>query len=317
MPKPQAADAEIARALERAAPRLSAWLAQARIERGVREQLAGVYAPLAAELARRIRAHAQTRAHAAPALLGIAGAQGSGKSTLSALLALLLEAGFELRVAVLSLDDFYATRSTREQLARDVHPLLRTRGVPGTHEVALAAHTIDAVLHARSGHAVPCPRFDKARDDRAPESQWSSLYGPFDAVLFEGWCVGATPEADAALIAPINALEREHDADASFRRYVNAQLGGAYRALFDRLDAQIFLAVPDLQSALAWRREQERKLAEDATGPTPGLMDDAQLARFAQHFERIARHMLDTAPARADVVLRLGADHLCQRVTWK
>ena len=297
--------------LERAEPRLAEWVAARRIASGVREQLASVYVPLAVEVARRARQASRT-----PLVVGIAGAQGSGKSTLAELLSLLLSASFGVRAAVLSLDDFYATRSEREQLARDVHPLLRTRGVPGTHDVALAERTIDAFAGARPGQVVRSPRFDKAHDDRAPETRWPSAAGAFDVLLFEGWCLGATPQTDAALSLPINALEREHDADARFRRYVNAQLAGPYRALFARIDVSMFLAVPDLQSALAWRREQERKLQADA-GAAQGVMDAAQLERFAQHFERISRHMLATAPHAADCVLQLSAGHVCDRLSWK
>jgi len=39
-------------------------------------------------------------------------------------------------VEVLSLDDFYLGHAARLQLARDIHPLLATRGVPGTHDIA-------------------------------------------------------------------------------------------------------------------------------------------------------------------------------------
>jgi D-glycerate 3-kinase len=296
-------DSEVARVLERAAPAIETWLGEQQIESGVREQLASVYAPLAAWVAQRVRAQGS------PFVLGMAGAQGTGKSTLAALVALLLDVGFDQRAVVLSLDDLYLTRAARVELARSVHPLLVTRGVPGTHDLELGARVLDALCAARAGELVRCPRFDKAQDDRAPESAWPSWSGPTDVVLLEGWCVGAAAEGSAELATPINALEREHDADGRFRSYVDAQLRGPYQRFFARLNALVFLAAPDLDSVRRWRREQEHKLAARTGAAAHGLMSDTQLEHFVQHFERVSRHMLRDLPSRADVVLSLGADH--------
>jgi D-glycerate 3-kinase len=159
-----------------------------------------LHAPLAA----RIAAVAMGPAF----VVGICGPQGSGKSTTVRVVAALLEAR-GLRVATLSLDDLYLPRSDREALARDVHPLLRTRGVPGTHDVALGLAALDSLADAGE---TALPRFDKATDDRAPRPTWPVVAGPVDVVLFEGWCVGARPEPAARpCAAPINALERERD----------------------------------------------------------------------------------------------------------
>ncbi len=76
-----------------------------------------------------------------------------------------------------------------QRLAADVHPLFATRGVPGTHAVALAFAIIEEVL---AGRAFETPRFEKAFDDRAATSQ--RVTGPVDVLLFEGWCVGAAPQ---------------------------------------------------------------------------------------------------------------------------
>lgn len=249
-------------------------------------------------------------------VLGISGAQGSGKSTLAESLARRVGDGFGLRAAVLSLDDLYLTRAERERLARDVHPLLRTRGVPGTHEAALGNRILGELRGAAAGERVRIPRFDKATDDRRPPEQCSEIEGPLDLLIFEGWCVGAAPQPAEALAQPINALERDEDRDGAFRRHVNAQLAGPYAALFRALDALVFLAVPELQSSLNWRIAQERELAARAPSGT-ALMSDAELARFVQHYERIARHMLEELPGRADVVLHLAGDHRCASLEFR
>ena len=49
----------------------------------------------------------------------------------------LLELVHGLRAAILSLDDIYLSGADRLQRANTIHPLLATRGVPGTHDVGL------------------------------------------------------------------------------------------------------------------------------------------------------------------------------------
>ena len=159
---------------------------------------------------------------------GICGSQASGKSTLSA--ALVRRAADEGVPAVsLSLDDIYLTRAEREELARTVHPLLRTRGVPGTHDVALGLQVIAAL---ERGEAALLPRFDKGTDDRAPQSAWDRAPANTRLLIFEGWCTGAVPQDEAALAEPVNALERDEDPDGSWRGHANHALAGEYRALF-------------------------------------------------------------------------------------
>lgn len=144
-------------------------------------------------------------------VVGLCGAQGCGKSTLAAdLVVRLNRAGID--TAILSLDDLYLTRVERGILAVDVHPLLGTRGVPGTHDVALGMRVIAALGR---GEAPSLPRFDKAMDDRAPVATWPRAGAGTKVLIFEGWCVGARPQAEAMLREPVNALERDSDPNAS------------------------------------------------------------------------------------------------------
>jgi len=233
-------------------------------------------------------------------VVGICGAQGSGKTTLARDLAADLgRAG--VSSATLSLDDLYLTRAERLTLAAQVHPLLVTRGVPGTHDVALGLATLDALAH---GAATPLPRFDKARDDRAPVANWPISPAKTQVLLFEGWCVGALAQQEAALTAPINALERDEDAEGIWRQYANRALTGPYRQLFARIDVLALLAAPGFEVVQRWRGEQESKLRR-ADPSAPGLMDEAGIARFIQHYERLTRHILTEMLARADLVAQL------------
>ncbi|WP_237055405.1 phosphoribulokinase [Microbulbifer sediminum] len=276
------------------------FIAAQRLPGAFRKVIGDYYFPLAVWLAR----HQQHRG--SPLVVGLCGGQGSGKSTLTAFLQLVWQS-LGIKSAGFSLDDIYLTRNERMQLGRRVHPLLVTRGVPGTHDVQLGIETIDRLTQRAgtgvAGEEVPVPRFDKAIDDRAPRDSWPHRQSPVDILLFEGWCVGALPWEDRE--DPVNELERQEDPEGVWREYVRAQLAGPYRELFSRLDLLLMLQVPDMECVLEWRRLQEEKLRA-ATG---GGMSDAAVNRFVQHYERVTRYLLEEMPQRADCVLQLGRDH--------
>ncbi|HEY3888878.1 MAG TPA: kinase [Caulobacteraceae bacterium] len=259
-----------------------------------------LHVPLAAGIAEAARAHGPGYR------IGLCGPQGSGKTTGARVLQRLLVAD-GLRAVILSLDDLYLPLEARRRLAAAVHPLLLTRGVPGTHEVALGLDLLDAL--ARPGRTI-MPRFDKASDDRLPPDRWTPLEGPFDVILFEGWCVGARPQAQAALRRPVNALERVGDPQAIWRTYANTQLAGPYQRLFADFGLLAVFTVPSFTVVLGWRQEQEHKL------PKPG-MSDADIAVFIQHYERLTRHIQAEMPARADVVVRLGRNRELRWVEFR
>lgn len=243
-------------------------------------------------------------------VIGVNGAQGTGKSTLCAALKLLLEQRYQWRVAVLSIDDIYLTHRQRVELAQSVHPLLVTRGVPGTHDLTLGNETIDNLKNLTAGQAVKLPRFNKAEDDREPIERWEAIEGPVDLVLFEGWCVASEPSTVQELTQAVNPLEENEDRDSRWRTYVNDQLAGPYQQLFEKLDGLIMLKAPGFECVYNWRLKQEEKLAAaTATGEGSFLMDEKTLGRFVQHYERITRHNLAHLPGRASVVLTLDEAH--------
>lgn len=276
---------------------VDAFLRAERLPASYRELIERVHVPLAARIAGRAAGRRDK-----PFVLGVCGPQGSGKSTMVASLEHLLE-DRGLRVAALSLDDLYLTRAERAALAHRVHPLLATRGVPGTHDVALG---LDLIARLGAAGVVALPAFDKATDDRRPAEAWPRVTAPVDLLLFEGWCVGARPQPEAALAVPVNALERDEDPNGTWRRHVNTALAGPYQQLFAAIDELVLLQSPDFAAVYGWRLEQERKLCERlvaAGADTSRLMDAPQLARFLQHFERLTRHIMAEMPSRADVVI--------------
>ncbi len=229
-------------------------------------------------------------------LLGISGGQGSGKSTFAMLLAEIMDYLFRKRALILAIDDFYLTLDERRNLAASVHPLLATRGVPGTHDIKLMSKVIDDALNNRT---TVLPRFSKAEDDRTNHEKITT--DSVELIICEGWCWGAQPVPELELLQPINTLEATEDADCIWRKYVNDQLV-AYQSLFDT-DCSVFLKVPDMDSVVNWRWQQEQDLS------TRSVMDQAGVRQFVMYYERISRRMLQQMPDRVDLVFELARDH--------
>jgi D-glycerate 3-kinase len=255
-----------------------------------------------------------------PIVVGIHGAQGTGKSTLTLFLREILLRHRNRPTANFSLDDIYLTRAEREALARRVHPLFKTRGVPGTHDVALGQQILHRLRSAGRGDATPIPAFDKSRDDRVPREHWPVFGGRAEIILLEGWCLGARPEIDSALREPMNPLEANEDPECVWRRYVNEQLKGEYQAFFGQIDCLVMLKAPSMECVLEWRRLQEQKLATKIrNAPEKGelhggaqdlrIMNDEEIGRFVMHYERVTRSCLAEMPGRADVLINVAEDH--------
>lgn len=243
-----------------------------------------------------------------PLVVGINGAQGTGKSTLAAALTALLST--EYRCATLSIDDIYLTKAKREQLANTIHPLLRTRGVPGTHDVELGINTIQSLKNLSSGETMQIVRFDKSTDDRKPEHLWDAIDGAVDFIFFEGWCVGTRPQEMEDLQTPVNELEKIEDSEGIWRDYINRQLKDVYPRLFSLIDFLIFLKAPSFDCILEWRFKQEQKLTKNAG--TTGMSKD-EIARFIQHYQRLTEYNLKKLPELAAVVFELDNNHKIAR----
>ena len=244
-----------------------------------------------------------------PLIIGINGSQGSGKSTLADYLCTRLSERYALRCVSLSLDDFYLTKLERQQLATKVHPLLETRGVPGTHDVPLALETLAKLVYG-SGETL-IPRFDKSRDDRMPLEQCDSISGPVDIIIFEGWCVGAKAQTEEQLAEPLNSLEADQDSDGIWRNTVNQALAGEYQTLFSLLDQLIMLQAPSFKSVFNWRLEQEEKLLASLGNANSkqhqGIMSASQIGEFIAHYQRITEHSLGEMPDRANHLFQLDS----------
>jgi D-glycerate 3-kinase len=212
-------------------------------------------------------------------------------------------------VAQLSLDDFYLSKTDRLDLAKNVHPLLSSRGVPGTHNTQLMGETLNRLQQLEMGENLVLPSFDKSKDDLSEQAFLPEVEGPIDLIIPEGWFVGLTPESESALQAPINDLEANEDPDCSWRIYVNQKLATEYQELFQHISLLVTLQAPDFKQIIHWRTLQEDKLKARSAENTDGIMDLLELKRFVQHFERLTRHGLATMPSTADITYQLDSNH--------
>lgn len=247
-----------------------------------------------------------------PVIIGLHGCQGSGKTTLADYLRTsLTKRG--IPACSISLDDFYLTKQQRIQLAEDVHPMFRTRGVPGTHDIELALATLDHLITPISAGDLLIPRFDKASDDRAPQSDWLLLDTPPKIIILEGWCLATPPEETQAVGYSLNELEKTRDPDGVWRRYVNRQLSNEYAQLWQRLDQLVMLQAPSFSCVYQWRLEQEHKLriARDSTHQNSSdIMTDEQVFQFIQHYERLTRHALKVLPSQCQHLFQLNSKRM-------
>ena len=239
-------------------------------------------------------------------IIGLSGSQGSGKSTITEILKIILKTKYNLNTVSFSIDDFYKTLNERKKLSKKSNKLFFTRGVPATHDTKLLLKTFKN-LQKKSFKKFLIPKFDKSKDDRMTRSKWKIVKRKPDVVIFEGWCVGAKHQKKHELKKPINFLEKEFDPKLIWRKKVNNQLKNIYSTIFKKIDKLIFLKVPSFQSVYRWRLLQERKL--QLTSKSKKTMSSSQVKRFIMFYERITKQMMKDLPKRAQAVLYLDKKH--------
>lgn len=250
--------------------------------------------------------HAAQSKTGQPLFVGIHGCQGSGKSTLTDLLLFLFEHHYRLPGLGMSIDDFYLTKAERVSLSQTVHPLFKTRGVPGTHDIALLSETFAALSENRMPVRVPV--FNKAADDRVPKSEWRIVEAPVAIVILEGWCVSVPSQSVAGLETPINDLESNEDQQGVWRKFVNTALEDRYQQVFSHLNPLVMLKPPSFSAVKGWRLEQEVRLRDKLTRENKdvsALMSEAEIDRFVQHYQRLTEYAIEQLPSIADYVFEL------------
>ena len=246
-------------------------------------------------------------------VIGLSGGQGTGKSTISNILKIILKEAYGLETTIFSIDDFYKTLNERKKISKKISALFLTRGVPGTHDTKMIYSCIKK-LKKKNFKKCMIPKFDKSIDDRLPKNSWFKVKKKPNIVIFEGWCVGATAQKKKDLIYPVNKLEKQEDNKKIWRFKVNLELKKNYKKIFELIDKIIFLKVPSFKYVTKWRLLQEKKLRITSRGNK--TMSDKQIRNFVMYYERITKHMLDILPKKADTVISIDNKHRLQSIKF-
>ncbi len=252
-----------------------------------------------------------------PYFVGLAGGQGTGKTTISSLVKIILTKYFKLNVFRISIDDFYKTRKERIDLSKNIHPMLLTRGVPGTHDINMILNFFRKAK-SKKFVKVKLPTFNKAIDDRFSKKYWSDLKNKPDVIIFEGWCVGAKPEKNNTLKKTINSSEKARDQKQIWRKYVNQQLKSKYKKLYSQLNCLIFLKATNFSLLQKWRLKQERKLwLKSKKNSNLKIMSKGDVINFMQTYQRITQNMFKYMPKYASIILNLNSNHQIKSAVYR
>ena len=247
-------------------------------------------------------------------ILGLSGGQGSGKTTITSIISTILKKYFNKKIFVISIDDFYKTIKERYKLSQNIHPLLQTRGVPGTHDVEIILNFLRK-LNTNNFKLISLPKFDKSIDDRFKKNKWYKLKKKPDIVILEGWCVGARPQKNKQLIKPVNLMEKNEDMTAKWRKYVNFQLKTKYKKLYSQLTSVIYIKTQSFNLLRSWRIKQERKL-KTKKNINSKVMTNKEVKRFMMTYERITLQMFKDMPKISKVVLSLNKFHQINNIRF-
>ena len=250
-------------------------------------------------------------------IIGLAGGQGTGKTTISSLIKLILSTYFKFSVFKVSIDDFYKTRKERLKLSKSKHPLLLTRGVPGTHDIDMINRLFYNVKKKKF-NSMLIPKFDKSIDDRCIKKLWYRIKKKPDVLILEGWCVGAKPEKRDTLNKPVNKLEKHLDSKKKWRLYVNNQLKNNYSKLFNQINSLLYLKAKNFNLLKRWRIKQERKLKlKNNRKKNNKIMNNSEVLNFMMTYQRITQNMFKIAPKHSSIIIDLNDRHQIKRVKFK
>jgi len=248
-------------------------------------------------------------------LVGLSASQGSGKTTVAAILSIILKVFFKRNTCVISIDDFYKTLSDRKKMAEKKHSLFKTRGVPGTHDINLIKNFFEATKK-KNFKNIKLPKFSKSIDDRLKRNRWHNIKKKPEIVILEGWCVGAKAKSNSSLKKPINFLEKNEDKNLIWRKIANDRLKKEYKNVFAMIDHFIFMKVPNFKVVFKWRLLQEKKLKKKASHKRK-IMSYKEIERFIMFYQRITLQMMKDLSKSASIVMFLKKNHEIKKVLFR
>ena len=240
----------------------------------------------------------------------LSGSQGSGKSTLGKLLKLVIEKFYKKKVMLLSIDDYYLSKNQRLKLSKKIHPLLLTRGVPGTHDIKALKYHINQFQN--QNFPISTPIFNKLKDDISKKRK---VIHNAQILLLEGWCCGSVPIANQYLFKNINSLENTYDKNTNWRKYYNSLLRNEYKSVFSLFDKKIYIKAPSFKYVLKWRHAQEKRNASDSDNKD--IMNKEKLKEFIQHYEKLTKWMMLTMPTKADILIKIDSNQKIKKLLFK
>ena len=240
----------------------------------------------------------------------LSGSQGSGKSTLAKLLKLVIEKYYKKKVMLLSIDDYYLSKNQRLKLSKKIHPLLLTRGVPGTHDIQMLKYHINQFKN--QVFPIKTPTFNKLKDDISKKRK---VIKNAEILLLEGWCCGSAPIANNYLFKNINILENIFDKNKNWRKYYNSLLRNEYNSVFSLFDKQIYIQAPAFKYILKWRHAQEKVNASKSNNKN--FMNKAKLQEFIQNYEKLTKWMMLTMPPKADILIKIDINQKIKKLFFK
>lgn len=230
-----------------------------------------------------------------PLIIGISGPQGSGKSYLTNQLYNYLQTKYHpnLKTIQFSMDDFYLCKSDQDKLNDSTeNPLLKGRGLPGTHELSLLVDTFNKLINNykqfKKSHlesesesdweVIKIPSYDKGAfngiGDRSNDKYYTLIESPIDIIIFEGWFNGfysldptilqlkyltssPTPENN-------NNNNNNHISLQSFKLYdlqeINKNLQNYESLIWSFFKISIIFQTDQINNVYPWRLQQEHEL---------------------------------------------------------
>jgi len=239
----------------------------------------------------------------------ISGSQGVGKSTLSKLIKIVIERTSLQQVMLLSIDDYYLSKKSRYQLSNQVHPLLLTRGVPGTHDIKKLKEHI--MQFNKKKFPIITPTFNKLKDDI---SKKTNAFSKADILILEGWCCGAKPIAKNYLHKNLNKIEKIFDKNFKWRNFYNLKLKMEYQKIFNSFDKTIYLQPPSFEFVLKWRYAQEKNNAKKIK--TKNFMNKNATKTFILHYEKLTKWMMKNMPVNADMLIKVDKSQKIKKIIY-
>ena len=247
--------------------------------------------------------------------LGLSGGQGSGKTTITGILKIILKKYFKRKIKTVSIDDFYKTLRERKNMSKKIHPLFKTRGVPGTHDTSSIKNFFIKIKKKRF-KKFKIPKFAKNLDDRLKKKYWYNVNERPEIVILEGWCVGAKSQSQSLIKKPINDLEKSEDKQMIWRKHVNHKLKNDYKKIFSKIDHFIFIKIPNFKVVFKWRFLQESKLRKNSHLNNK-TMSYNEIKRFIMFYERITLQMIKDLSKSASMLMMLKKNQEVKKIFFR